>query len=100
MPHVVQYLVASRFANTRMTRKAGYEVGRYISLETVIEGTKEGYDRLPQRFRYADLERALPAVSRPTIARALRALSAEGVVRCVGRGRDAAWQRLPAGRSD
>jgi len=44
-------------------------------------------NQLPNEFRYADLERALPAVSRPTIARALRQLSAEGVVRCVGRGR-------------
>ena len=51
--------------------------------------------RLPSEFRYADLERALPAVSRPTIARALRELSAEGVVRCVGRGRDATWERIP-----
>jgi len=49
--------------------------------------------RLPNEFRYADLERALPAVSRPTIARALRELSAEGVVRCVGRGRDATWEK-------
>ena len=32
-------------------------------------------------------------VSRPTIARALRELSAEGVVRCVGRGRDATWEK-------
>ena len=53
--------------------------------------------RLPNAFRYADLERALPAVSRPTIARALRELGAEGVVRCVGRGRDATWEnRSPA----
>ena len=50
--------------------------------------------RLPNEFRYADLERALPAVSRPTIARALRELSAEGVVRCLGLGRDAMWERL------
>ena len=50
-------------------------------------------NRLPNEFRYADLERALPAVSRPTIARALRQLSAEGVVRCVGRGRDATWEK-------
>jgi DNA-binding HxlR family transcriptional regulator len=36
-------------------------------------------NRLPNEFRYADLERALPAVSRPTIARALRELTAEGL---------------------
>lgn len=29
-------------------------------------------------------------------SRALRELSAEGVVRCVGRGRDATWEKLPA----
>jgi hypothetical protein len=33
---------------------------------------REAVHRLPNRFRYADLERALPAVSRPTIARASR----------------------------
>src|SRR5437588_3765869 len=152
-----------RDGNGRMARlltllllyQAGYEVGRFISLETAIEDTKEGYydalqassqnwhegqhslipwweyfvgvmlvkayrefedrvgatgakrgakrdmirdvvTRLPNEFRYADLERALPAVSRPTIARALRELSAEGVVRCVGRGRDATWEKLSA----
>jgi hypothetical protein len=52
--------------------------------------------RLPQEFRYADLERALPAVSRPTIARALRQLRAEGLVHCLGRGRDATWAKRSA----
>ena len=160
--YVLDFLCIHPFAdgNGRMARllsllllyQAGYEVGRYISLETAIENTKEGYydalqassqnwhegqhslvpwweyfvgvmlvkayrefedrvgttsakrgakrdmirdvvGRLPNEFRYADLERALPAVSRPTIARALRELSAEGVVRCVGRGRDATWEK-------
>ena len=161
--YVLDFLCIHPFAdgNGRMARllsllllyQAGYEVGRYISLETTIEGTKEGYydalqsssqrwhegkhslipwweyfvgvmlvkayqefekrvgvttakrgakrdmirdvvSRLPNEFRYADLERALPAVSRPTIARALRQLSAEGLVRCVGRGRDAMWEKI------
>jgi len=48
------------------------------------------------RFRYADLERALPAVSRPTIARALRERRVEGAVRGVKPGRDAAWEKLPS----
>jgi len=145
----------ARLLSLLLLYQAGYEVGRYISLETAIEDTKEGYygalpassqgwhkgqhtlipwweyfvgvmlvkayrefedrvgttrakrgakrdmirdvvSRLPNEFRYADLERALPAVSRPTIARALRELSAEEVVRCVGRGRDATWEKLPA----
>jgi Fic family protein len=163
--YVLDFLCIHPFAdgNGRMARllallllyQAGYEVGRYISLETAIEDTKEGYydalqassqhwhdgnhslvpwweyfvgvmlvkayrafeervgvttarrgakrdmirdvvSRLPNEFRYADLERALPAVSRPTIARALRQLSAEGVVRCVGRGRDATWEKTGA----
>jgi Fic family protein len=130
--YVLDFLCIHPFAdgNGRMARllsllllyQAGYEVGRYISLETVIgvmlvkayrdfedrvgaTGAKRGakrdmirdvVNRLPNEFRYADLERALPAVSRPTIARALRELSAEGVVRCVGRGRDATWEKTPA----
>jgi Fic family protein len=162
--YVLDFLCIHPFAdgNGRMARllsllllyQTGYEVGRYISLETAIEGTKEGYydalqassqkwhdgqhslipwweyfvgvmlvkayrefedrvgttgakrgakrdmirdvvSRLPNEFRYADLERALPAVSRPTIARALRELTGEGVVRCVGRGRDATWEKTP-----
>lgn len=161
--YVLDFLCIHPFAdgNGRMARlltllllyQAGYQVGRYISLETAIEETKEGYydslyassqdwhdarhslvpwweyfigvmlvkayrqfeervgvttarrgakrdmirdavNRLPNRFRYADLERALPAVSRPTIARALRELRTEGAVRCVNPGRDATWEKL------
>jgi Fic family protein len=166
--YVLDFLCIHPFAdgNGRMARllsllllyQAGYEVGRYISLETAIEDTKDGYYaalhassqhwhegrhslipwweyfvgvmlvkayreleervgvttarrgakremvrdvvvRLPNQFRYADLERALPAVSRPTIARALRELSGEGVVRCVGRGRDASWEKTRSSRA-
>src|SRR6266581_1193425 len=160
--YVLDFLCIHPFAdgNGRMARllslllmyQAGYEVGRYISLETAIEETKEGYydslhassqgwhegqhslvpwweyfvgvmlvkayrefeervgataakrgakrdmirdvvSRLPNAFRYADLERALPAISRPTIARALRELRAEGAIRCVKPGRDATWEK-------
>jgi Fic family protein len=165
--YVLDFLCIHPFAdgNGRMARllsllllyQAGYEVGRYISLESAIEQTKEGYydslhaasqgwhegahtltawweyfvgvmlvkaygeferrvgvtnarrgakrdmirdavNRLPQRFRYADLERVLPAISRPTIARALRELRAEGAVRCVRPGRDAAWEKATPSR--
>jgi len=160
--YVLDFLCIHPFAdgNGRMARllsllllyQAGYEVGGYISLEGVIEATKEGYydslytssqgwheaqhslvpwweyfvgvmlvkayrefedrvgvtsarrgakrdmirdavKRLPAQFRYADLERALPAVSRPTIARALRELRAEGAIRCLKPGRDATWEK-------
>lgn len=161
--YVLDFLCVHPFAdgNGRIARllsllllyQAGYEVGRYISLEGVVEQTKEGYygslyassqgwhegqhslvpwweyfvgvmlvkayrdfedrvgvtsarrgakrdmirdavNRLPQRFRYADLERALPAISRPTIARALRELRAEGAIRCLKPGRDATWEKI------
>jgi Fic family protein len=161
--YVLDFLSIHPFAdgNGRMARllsllllyQAGYEVGRYISLESVIEQTKEGYydslyassqgwheaqhslvpwweyfvgvmlvkayrgfedrvgvtgarrgakrdmirdavNRLPNRFRYADLERALPAVSRPTIARALRELRIQGTIRCLKPGRDATWEKV------
>lgn len=164
--YVLDFLCVHPFAdgNGRMARllsllqlyQAGYEVGRYISLEAVIEQTKEGYydslyassqgwheaqhslvpwweyfvgvmlvkayrefedrvgvtsarrgakrdmirdavKRLPRQFRYADLVRAVPAVSRPTIARALRELRAEGVIRCVKVGRDATWEKKVEG---
>ena len=143
----------ARLLSLLLLYQAGYEVGRYISLEGVIERTKEGYydslhassqrwhearhslvpwweyfvgvmlvkayrdfedrvgvtsakrgakrdmirdavNRLPNRFRYADLERALPTVSRPTIARALRELRAEGAIRCLKPGRDATWEKI------
>jgi Fic family protein len=162
--YVLDFLCIHPFAdgNGRMARllsllllyQASYEVGKYISLEAVIEATKDGYydslyassqrwheaqhslvpwweyfvgvmlvkayrdfedrvgvtsarrgakrdmirdavKRLPNRFRYADLARALPAVSRPTIARALRELRAEGAIRCLNPGRDATWEKVP-----
>lgn len=160
--YVLDFLCIHPFVdgNGRMARlltllllyRAGYDVGRYMSLEAVIEEMKDGYydslyassqgwhqaqhslvpwweyfvgvmlvkayrdfedrvgvtsarrgakrdmiraavHRLPNRFRYADLERALPAVSRPTIARALRELRVEGAIRCVKPGRDATWEK-------
>src|SRR4029079_15709804 len=145
----------ARLLSLLLLYQAGYEVGRYISLETAIEDTKEGYydslhassqrwhearhslvpwweyfvgvmlvkayrrfeervglttarrgakrdmirdavGRLPNRFRYADLERALPAARRPTHERALRELRVEGLILCVNPGRDATWEKTPA----
>lgn len=54
---------------------------------------RDAVTRLPNRFWYADLERALPAISRPTSARALRQLRAEGLIRCLKPGRDATWEK-------
>ncbi len=136
-----------------LLHREGYEVGRYISLERIVEETKESYydalqrssqgwhegehdlvpwleyflgvmlleayrrfeertgelasrygaktaqvlaafEKLPEEFRYQDLERACPNVSRPTFHRVLRRLKHEGRVACVRGGRDALWRKL------
>lgn len=141
----------SRILNLMLLYQAGYEVGRYISLERIIEDTKDTYyealeassagwhegahdlvpwleyshgvllaaylefeqrlgqqrtgrgakremvidaiHHMPRTFRYADVERACPGVSRPTIVRVLGALRDAGEIQCVKGGRDAMWER-------
>lgn len=141
----------SRILNLMLLYQAGYDVGRYISLEKVIEDSKETYyealeassdgwhegqhdlvpwlqyshgvliaaylefeqrvgqmgtgrgakrkmvidciRHLPMTFRYADVERACPGVSRPTIVRVLGELRDKGEIRCTKGGRDATWER-------
>ena len=142
----------SRILNLLLLYQSGYDVGRYISLEKIIEDSKETYyealeassagwhegahdlvpwleyshgvliaayaefeqrvgqmgsgrgakremvtecvRHLPRTFRYADVERACPGVSRPTIVRVLGTLRDAGEIRCIKGGRDAAWERL------
>ena len=132
--------------------QAGYDVGRYISLERIIEDTKETYydvllkssqhwheakhdlrpwwnyflgtltaafkefeervgtittvrgakramvqetiKRLPTRFRFSELHRVCPGISYPTLKRALMDLKGDKKVRCLGKGRDAEWERI------
>lgn len=141
----------SRILNLMLLYQGGYDVGRYISLEKIIEDTKDTYyealeassagwhegahdlvpwleyshgvliaayfefeqrvgqmgsgrgakremvteciRHMPRTFRYADVERACPGVSRPTIVRVLGALRDKGEIRCVKGGRDALWER-------
>jgi Fic family protein len=131
--------------------QAGYEAGRYISLERIVEESKETYyealykssqgwhkgehdlrpwweyflgtltaaykefetrvgtlsgargakremvvnaiGQLPRQFRFGDILRACPGVSYPTLKRALADLKAQGKLRCLGKGRDAQWER-------
>ena len=80
-------------AYRRFEERVGVTTARRGAKRDMI---RDAVSRLPNRFRYADLERALPAVSRPTIARALRELRLEGAVRCVKPGRDATWEKTPA----
>ena len=51
-------------------------------------------DKLLARFRYADLTRACPNISRPTTKRVLGQLRSEGKVECVKSGRDAVWEKI------
>jgi len=132
--------------------QAGYEVGRYISLERIIEDSKETYyealqrssrswhegrhdlrpwweyflgtlvsaykefeervgtitstrgakremlqnaiRRLPGRFRIADLQHTCPGISYPTIKRALADLKRNKEILCLGKGRNAEWERI------
>jgi Fic family protein len=133
--------------------QAGYEVGRYISLERIVEESKETYydalfkssqgwhearhdlrpwwnyflgmltaaykefearvgtitsargakremvraaiERMTGRFTIGDLKRACPGVSYPTLQRALADLRKKNKIKCLGRGPDAQWDRLP-----
>lgn len=161
--YVLDFLCIHPFldGNGRMARvltllllyRAGYGVGRYVSLEQVVEETREGYydslfassegwhesdhsllpwweyflgvavleayrrldervgsvtsrrgakqqmvivaiRRLPERFRYADVARACPGVSRPTIRRAMVKLRDAGEIELLRKGRDAEWRKL------
>lgn len=163
--YVLDFLCIHPFldGNGRMARlltllllyRAGYGVGRYVSLEQVIEETREGYydslyassqrwhdaehsllpwweyflgvatltayrrldervgqvtsrrgakrqmviaaiRRLPETFRYADVARACPGVSRPTIQRAMRRLRDAGEIELLRKGRDAEWRKVRA----
>jgi Fic family protein len=142
----------ARLITLLLLYQAGYEVGRYISLENLIEQSRESYydtlywssqgwhegqhtlipwweyflglilkayrdfeqrvglvaqvpgrkrqqvlaavARLPQQFQIADVERACPGVSRPTLNRALAQLRDEGKIVCIKAGRDALWQKI------
>lgn len=164
--YVLDFLCIHPFldGNGRMARlltllllyQAGYEVGRYISLEMMVEKTKEGYyealykssqgwhqgahslvpwweyflgvmlrsaygeferrvgivttsrgakrdmivdavRRLPDEFQFADVERACPGVSRPTINRALAGLRRSGALELAKVGRDATWRKPARG---
>ena len=142
----------ARLLTLLLLYQGGFEIGRYISLEQLIEKQREGYydalykssqgwhegthtllpwweyflgvmllgayreferrtgeltsahgaktemvittiQRLPARFRYADLAQACPNVSRPTIKRVLAQLRQQGMVECLRPGRDAIWEK-------
>jgi Fic family protein len=141
----------SRLLDLMLLYQAGYQVGRFVSLEKIVEDSKESYydaleessydwhdgehdlcpwldywlgvliaayrefeDRvghlksgrgakremviecirhLPAVFRYADIERACPGISRPTIVRVLGELRDKGEIRCTKLGRDATWEK-------
>lgn len=132
--------------------QSGYEVGRYISLERIVEDSKETYyesllksssgwhkgshdlgpwwnyflgmltaaykefedrvgnitsakgakremvvnaiKRLPDRFTIGEVLNQCPGISRPTVKRAIALLAKQKIVRSLGKGPDAQWQRI------
>jgi CRP-like cAMP-binding protein len=81
-----------------MLLSAYTEFERRVGVVTTARGAKremvfDVINRLPDEFRIADIERACPGVSRPTINRALSELRKSGKIRCIKPGRDARWQK-------
>lgn len=60
------------------------------------ERVRQAIERMPARFRFADLVEAAPGVSQATIRRVLVAMRDAGLVRCLGTGRSAEWEKLPS----
>lgn len=139
----------ARLLSLLLLYRAGFEVGRFISLERIIEESKESYyetlyqcsrgwnqgkhrmepwleyflgvltaayrefeervgtltaargaktrmvldaiERLPERFRMAELERLCPNVTREMIRKVLGPLKKKGYLRCEGAGVSAVW---------
>ncbi len=129
----------------------GYEVGRFISIERIIEESKEAYydalykssqkwhegehdlipwwnyflstliaaykefeqrvgkittvkgakrdmvfaaiERLPDEFSFSDVQRACPGISFSTLKRSLQQLKKEKIIRTIGKGRDAKYNK-------
>lgn len=69
------------------------KAGQLSSQPGAKRAALKAVERLPDRFRYADVERAWPGVSRPTINRALVRLRNEGKIACIKPGRDAEWEK-------
>lgn len=70
-----------------------------VGLVTTTRGAKremilDAVQRLPKQFQFADVERACPGVSRPTINRALAELRKTGQILCIKPGRDAVWEKI------
>ena len=70
-------------------RVGAVTTARGAKREMVIDAVR----RLPARFKFADIERACPGVSRPTIERALAELRQQEQIRCIKPGRDAIWEK-------
>jgi len=142
----------ARLLTLLLLYREGYGVGRYISLERIVESQRDGYydtlfessqgwhqgrhtllswweyflgvvflqayrelegrvgqittarrakselvertvQHLPTRFRLADVLRACPGVSRPTVNRVLQRLREEGRIELVKPGRAATWEK-------
>lgn len=55
---------------------------------------QDAISRLPDRFKFSELQRVCPGVSPATLRRALVEMKKAKKVRCLGKGRDAQWERI------
>jgi len=58
------------------------------------EMVQNAVHRLPSQFRLSEVQHACPGVSYPTLKRALAELRRAKRIRCLGKGRDAVWERI------
>lgn len=76
-------------------------IGRLLTLLSLSsargakrEPVQQAVKRLPDRFRFSELQHACPGVSYPPLKRALADLRRQKKLRCLGKGRDAEWERI------
>ena len=97
----------SRLLTTLLLYRAGYVVGKYVSLESKIEKTKESYyDALEKegkvttidlvrkavgntigKFTKNDIMEYVPSVSKASVENALKSLVQEGIIGREGKGK-------------
>jgi len=86
-------------ATNRAARDSPPEFEDRVGRITSVRGAKremvrDAVRRLPVRFKLADLQDICPGVSYPTLKRALAELKRDKLAKCLGKGRDAEWERI------
>lgn len=59
------------------------------------ERVRQAIERMPTRFRFAEVMEASPGVSQATVRRVLNEMRDAGAVQCLAWGRNAEWEKVP-----